>query len=183
MTPIPTKAQELLDLLPPYESDDPFVQGVIVAYANELQRIEDSLTMIRDASFPISTDDIVLPTGERVALASLWERTLGLPVNPAGVSITERRAKIVAHIRKRQSAKGSDWVANLSEALGPTPWSYQEGPGDYQVTIHIPYASGSYSAAQVIALARQMTPAHIDVIAAYNEGFLIGISLIEVEPL
>lgn len=159
------------------------MRAVFRAYGNELQRIDDALALIRFASFPMQTSDVLLATGAVVRLASMWETLLGIPVSPAGVTIEERRNKILAHVRKRKSGKGSDWVATLTEALGSTPWSYQEGPGDYQVTIHIPYASGSYSSAQVLNLAREATPAHIDVIPAFNEGFLIGISLIGIEPL
>lgn len=180
---VSAKALELLELMPPYLTDDTLVVAIECAYGSEYQRIEDAQAAVRDAAFPTHTDDIRLPTGTRVWLASMWESLLRLPVSPVGVTIAERRAKITAHIRKRNSGHGSDWVATLSEALGTTPWSYQEGPGDYQVTIHIPHAAGTYSADQVLVLAREITPAHIDVLPAYSEGFLIGISLIGVEPL
>lgn len=177
------KAKELLSLMPPYLTDDPLVQGIIEAQAKELQRIDDAHQAIRAALFPSQAADVVLPNGATAWLASLWETLLGLPVNPTGVTNLERERRITSHIRKRQSGRGADWVATLSEAFGATPWSYEEGPGDYEVTIHIPYATGTYSAGQILALARDITPAHIDIIPAYDEGFLVGISDVGIEPL
>jgi uncharacterized protein YmfQ (DUF2313 family) len=178
------KARTMLADMPPYEADEPFVQAVIAAYANEFERIEDAAVAIQNALFPARAADVALPEiGVIARIMSMWESFLGLPVAPAGVSVTERRNKINAHIRKRHSAEGADWVANLTEAIGATPWTYQEGPGDYVVTLHIPFDSTSYSASQMMALAREMTPAHLDVVPVFNEGFLVGISLVGVEPL
>lgn len=166
----------LLDDLPPYLADDVYVQAIIDAHARELQRIEDTESAIRLTMFPANADDTY-------GFLSLWESLLGLPVASGG-TLAERRNKVLAGLQKRNAGAGSAWVALMSQALGTTPWTYEENdPGDYELTIRIPYEEGSYTASQVLVLARQITPAHIDVIPAYEEGFLVGISEIEIEPL
>lgn len=159
-------------------------QAVINAQANELQRIEDAAVAVTTAMFPTRSTDVPLLNGSWTApILSMWETLLNLPVNPSGVSLADRRSKVQAHIQKRNSGAGSDWVAVLTEGLGPVAWTHQEGPGPYQVTILIPYVAGSYSAGQVAALARAITPAHLDLSVGYAEGFLVGISLVGLEPL
>lgn len=56
-------------------------------------------------------------------------------------------------------------------------------PGAYQVAIHIPYVSGAFISAQLIALLQLITPAHIQVTVGYNNGFLVGISLVGIDSL
>jgi uncharacterized protein YmfQ (DUF2313 family) len=178
-----SKADDMLAMMPPYLTSDPLVIAIMQAFGGEYQRIEDAQSAVSDAAFPSQANDELLPTGAMVTLAQMWETLLGLPVNPVGVTILERRAKICAQIQTRTAGSGSDWVATLTAALGATPWSYEEGPGDYQVTIFIPHDVGSYSAEQLLILARKITPAHIDIVPAYDTGFLIGISDIGIEPL
>lgn len=166
------KGQALLADLPPYLADDPFVQEIVDTGARELQRVEDAAAAVQLTMFPANADDTY-------GFLSLWETVFGLPVNPTGVSLTERRNKVLAALQKRNVGSGSQWVATLAQAFGATPWSYAENtPGSYQVTISLPYAAGSYTAEQVVTLARSITPAHLDVLASYGTGFLIGINLI-----
>lgn len=175
----------MLDDMPPYYRDDPMTQAVIVAYANEYDRIEAAVRQVQAAGFPTQSADVTLVVGAATArLLSMWETLLNLPVAPAGVPLADRQAKVVAHIRKRKSGRGADWAATITEALGgSTSWTYTEGPGAYQVTVNLPYVAGSYTAGQVQALVSAISPAHLDMIVRYGQGFLVGINFVGIDPL
>jgi hypothetical protein len=170
------RASALLADLPPYEANEPLVQRGYQAMANELDRMDAVREAIRAGLTPTTANDTYLGL-------SMLETTMKLPVAPVGVSVAARRSTLLAYLSARRSGKGSAWKALLTLALGNTPWTYFEGPGDYQITIKIGYASGSFTAGQVLILARAITPAHIDIVAAFDQGFLIGISQIGIEPL
>lgn len=170
------RAGALLADLPPYLANDSLVQRGYQAMANELDRMDTIREAIRVGLTPTTAND------EYKGL-SMLESMMGLPVAPSGQTELSRRQTLLAYLSARRSGKGSAWKSLLSLALGNTPWSYFEGPGDYQITIKIGYASGSFTAGQVLALARAITPAHIDIIAAYDQGFLLGVSQIGIEPL
>lgn len=177
------KAVEMLADMTPFMREDPFVQAVVAAQAAEYERLDDAARTMLGALFPAQADDVLLIGTWPAPLLSMWEDLLLLPVAPAGVTLADRRAKVLAHIQGRNSAAGSDWIATLSRALGTDAWTHLEGPGDYQVTITVPSAAGSYSAGQIGQIARKITPAHLDIIVGYGSGFLVGISQIGIEPL
>ena len=102
---------------------------------------------------------------------------------PYPVSDIERRSRIVAAVRRAGAGSGEAWVTAINTVVGGAPWSYEEGPTAYSVTLEIPYASGTYSAVQAAVLARKVTPAHLDISPTTGAGFLIGISLIGQETL
>lgn len=168
-------ARILADLMPEMQ-DDPFTRQVIDVAARELDRLEARGRDLVQKSYPHNADDTYRTLG-------LYERLLGLPVEPADVDLDTRRNVLLAHIRKRQDGSGEQWAHLISTAIGNTPWSHQEGPGPYQITLRIPYTPGSYTAGQVAFLARAITPAHLDTVGGFNEGFLIGISEIGVDAL
>jgi hypothetical protein len=179
---LPDKAQSLLDSLPPYYDSAEPTRAVMLALGNELQLLEDTASRIRLKSFPQNSDD-------EFNLLALWEETLGIPVQPqeggSPVPLVQRRAKVLAHLRKRNASAGAQWVSLLSEALGiaPSAWSYQEGPEAYTIHVFIPYDATTYTGAQVLAIAREITPAHLALTAAYTHGFIVGVSQIGVDPL
>lgn len=166
---ITARAETLLGDIQPELADDPIVQMVMQAVGNELDRIETAGIGLRDGFYPAQATEPAI---------SLYEELFGLPVAPTGQSLDTRRQLVVAHFRKRIAGSGADWEDALTKAMGTTQYSYLEGPGPYQVTIRYGFAIGAPSAAAVRAFAREITPAHIDVLAAYSQGFLIGISLI-----
>jgi uncharacterized protein YmfQ (DUF2313 family) len=170
------RALDLLGDLPPYERDDPAIQAIIAAVADEIAVLEATANEILQGLFPQNADDTY-------GTLSYYERLLALPVAPPGQSLDQRRAMVLSYLATRKSASAADWVATLNRALGGAVWSYEEGPGDYQVTLHIPYEEGGYTVSQVLNLARAITPAHLDVLGSFNEGFLIGISEIGVSTL
>ncbi len=170
------KTAALLEDLPPYLAGDAAAQSFTDAIARELQRIEDVALALAHEHFPQYSTDVY-------GLLGLWEAFLGLPVKPPGIDISQRRDKVLGHLRKRKTAAGSDWSAALAQSMGNTPYTYEEGPNPSTVLIRYPYDPTSYNTAQVAALARQITPAHLSIEATYNEGFIIGVSLIGSERL
>lgn len=162
--------------LPANLADEPMVQRTHIAFGNELDRADAVALAIREGLMPATATDTYNGL-------SMLEAQLNLPVAPVGLTEDQRRALVLAWISARRGGTGLAWVALMSLAFGGNPWTYFEGPNDFQVTIQIPLASGSLTAATALSLARAITPAHIDIIPTYGSGFLIGISQIGVEPL
>lgn len=128
MTVLIDKGADMLAELPTYYRDDRFTQGFVDVVSRELQRVEDMLTRLA-SSVPSKA------TGTELAI---WEATLDLPVEPEGLSVEARQALASVSYRKRNSAKGTDWVANVTQAIG-SQWSYAEdAPADYEVTVRVP---------------------------------------------
>jgi uncharacterized protein YmfQ (DUF2313 family) len=163
--------QTLLDDLPPYLADDAVVQGVVDALAREQKRINDAAEAIRTTAFPGNADD-------SYNMLSLWETILSLPVKPPNTSDTQRRSKVLAALQGRDVSSGAAWTAAVAQAVG-TGWKQQENtPGNYQLTVTLPFPAGSYEGYQAATLIRQITPAHIDLLISYGTGFIIGVSLV-----
>lgn len=163
------KGLALMESLPPYYEEDAATKTVEDVVGRELQRVEDAATALQKQAFPQYADDTY-------RLLGLWETLLELPVEQPGATVDMRRSKVLSLLRKRRSGYGYDWVARMSDALGTTQWTYQEGPGNFEVAISIPYASGSFDATQVAAIARRMTPANLIVTVLYIPTFKVGTS-------
>lgn len=163
------RGQRMMDALPQYYCADPAVLEVINAVAREYDRVEELLTALREGSLPTLADDAY-------RLLALWETIYGLPVEPEGVGLATRRANLLATIRSRRSSTGSDWVTAVNTAIG-TSWTHDENtPGGYQLSIGIPFSAGSYDAGRVEELLAQITPAHLEIVMRYNEGFIVGVA-------
>jgi uncharacterized protein YmfQ (DUF2313 family) len=125
---------------------------------------------VRDHAWPHKADDTY-------GLLAVHERTFGLPVMPPGASVAQRRSALKARAQSRRSGWKRDWVRAMNELVGVGNWSYQENtPAGNQLTINIPYAVGSWTAAQVEALAAERTPAHVQIVMGYDQGFIVGVS-------
>lgn len=164
-----------LEDLPHFMRDDPQVRGYVDSLSRELDRVEALIEQERAQWFPAELVDD--------AFLRIWEFNLGLPVATPGLSPGQRALIVATHLRKRHSAAGSDWVATLNQAFGTGTWSYKEDSAAYTVNLVIPYGSGTLTALGVLALARDVTPAHLDVTVSYAGGggggtFIVGISLV-----
>lgn len=165
---------DLLEDLPPYLAADAYAQATLDPLVREFDRIEQSMTRLRDKMMPQLCDD-------EFRTAALWETILELPVEPTGVSIEERRALILSHIRKRTASSSADWVDSLTNAIG-SEWGWELGPG-VGLTIRLPVIEGTFTAGQVYALARAITPAHLPLTVLYGEGFIVGEGLVGIDSL
>lgn len=157
----------MLDTLPSFYRSESILQGLLDAVGRELQRIEDFLNDLRFRMFPQNADDKYRTLG-------MWELLLGLSVEPASATVAQRRAMVVARMQSNSVASGAEWLAAMNRALGGTVWTYQEGPAANTVTLYIPFGVGAYSSVQAFALARLITPAHLDIAVVYNQGFIVG---------
>lgn len=155
--------------MPAWYSEDEVARAIVAAMAAELQRIESFLGVVRDQMRPQNADDTY-------GILGMWEALFGLPVAPAGVTLSNRRALVLAHLQKRSSGAGFDWVAQVTQALNSNQWTYSEGPGSYQVTVRFPYASGGYTSAQAAVLIGEITPAHLLLSIGYSQGWILGSS-------
>jgi hypothetical protein len=162
--------EALMGMMPHYYSDDPAAQAIIDPLARELQRLEEFMNVVRKQWFPQHAADDYGQLGLR-------EEQLGIPVEPYGVSLEQRRNIVAAYEKARLSGSGEDWIILLNIALGATVWEHQENdPGAYDLRITIPYAAESFTVGQVEALADAVTPAHLNLALQYDEGFIVGVS-------
>lgn len=163
------KAVEMLEDMPHYYADDPAATAVIDPVARELERLEAYLTDLRSEGFPQNADD-------SPRLLGLWELMLGLPVEPAGMTPTTRRAKVMAALRRRYAGAGAGWAAVVSEAIGTSAWTHEENvPEDYVLSVNVPVDSTGFTAGQIEQLLESVTPAHLDITLTFG-GFQVGVS-------
>jgi uncharacterized protein YmfQ (DUF2313 family) len=158
----------MLDFMPPYYAEDESVHAVMIGLGNELDRVQAAGEAVRNAAFPQMADDTH-------GLLRMWERLVGLPEAPTGISVAARQQKVVASLRMRKTGAGKDWVALMSAALGTDLWTYDESD-PYEIHVFIPFASGTYSATQVAQIARAITPAAWKVIVNYEPNFIVGVN-------
>jgi uncharacterized protein YmfQ (DUF2313 family) len=167
-TPLLAEAtKRMFEVLPPYYEGDDTMEAILDALGVEIERIDDFLEGFRFKTFPQNADDEFRTLG-------IWESRLGLPVEPAGQTIEQRRDLVLARLRGRNASSGADWVEALSTAMGGTALNYEEGPAAYTITIYLPFSSGSYNSVLVQSLARAITPAHLEIAVVFNQGFIVG---------
>jgi hypothetical protein len=175
MTSLSDAAAELVAYLPAsYGTDrddvDPIVARWLEAFAFEVERLRVLFEALRSTTIPSVASDTV-------GSLRRWESAIGLPVAPAGVAESQRRAALLGALLGRRVALGIDWTTAMTTAIGSGDWTPIENtPAAYQLTIQIPYTAGSYNAAQVEALARRRTPANLQIVMSYAGGFIIGAS-------
>jgi uncharacterized protein YmfQ (DUF2313 family) len=160
--------QMLGDLMPELaDSDD--VRQVVRLSGLELERLEGEARGLSESVLPTRASD-------EYRTLPMWETLLGLPVEPAGATVEQRRALVTASVQKLRAGSGADWVAAITQALGTTTWDHEEGPADYQITIRTPYEPGGLVPGQVAVMARRVTPAHLTIATGFTTGFLVGVS-------
>lgn len=175
-SPPPPEPEDLLADIPQFERRSYEIRAVLRAVASELARIAAAQAALIQNWFPASAD----------VLLGRFEAMLGLPVEPAGVDLGLRRTLVLAYMRRlRSEGRGLDWEAALRSLAG-TAWNYREhDPGSsdppyaHTIDVNIP---------QTLAyvgwkLVRDITPAHIAINEGYTGGWLIGVSLLDIDLL
>lgn len=160
-----------------YEQSDPTIRALLDAVGRELQRIEDYLLGLQASTPPQNASDQFL---------RYWESFLDLPVEPAGVSVTQRRVTINAAVRRRNAGPGTGWKALLDAVMNGAPWSHTEnadGSGGYTPYGIRFYGVGldgtDYRLGIFDEMVRRITPAHLEINAVTASGddtFRVGIS-------
>ena len=170
------KTDELLGMLAVDLRRSEMVQRLMLAVGNELERIESFMYGFLRASFPQYASD-------EYNTLSIWEAQLGLPIKPPGLSETQRRQTLMGRLAARTADEGQDWIAAAQLVIGPG-WTHMENfPGPDQLTIIIGYTEGSVQAERVETLLRDFTPAHLELIVTYGEGFIVGVSRVGEEAV
>lgn len=164
-------ADTLLEDIQPELADDPAVSMAMEAVGAELQRVADIADRMRDNIFPRNAND-------EFGILGIYEWLFGLPVAPPTSTVQQRQDLVLAHFRKRIAGTGLDWQDALTNAMGSTLFSYQEGPTPNTVTVRYAFVAGAPSSALVQSFVREITPAHVQVLATFSQGFIVGVSLV-----
>lgn len=161
------RTDRMIESLVPWERDDPNVQGVMVASGEELDRVEDLMTTVRDQAWPNRADD-------SYGLLSVHERTMQLTVAPQGVSVAERQTIIETTFGRRRDGRKGTWAARLSDLVGAGQWIvHQATPGPHQILVILSVSPETGLAAQVQDVIQRFTPVVEEVTVAYD-GFFLG---------
>lgn len=161
------KGQIWRSWMPVVLRDSPDHLAVIHACAREVERLEGKVEQVRMQFFPQHAD----------VLLKVWEFMLRVTVEPEGLTVEQRRALVIATLRKMRSTPyGRDWVANVTALVGEG-WTYEEhepgvgtSPPTDTIRINLPFPPDSSSYARAEALIRAITPAHVDIVLANPEG-------------
>jgi uncharacterized protein YmfQ (DUF2313 family) len=163
-------ALRIFDSLPIYYQWDPTLCRLTLSLANELDRLTAFIESIANGFSPKGALD-------EPALLAIWEHILKLPIEPAGVTITEREQVVLAAFFGRSCTTTAEWVAAMNQALGSVSWKHEVCvPGPGQLTITVPYPEDSYIEGIVKQQARRLTPANYEIIFEYSEGWIAGVS-------
>lgn len=166
-------AQRMMDTLPDYYWGEPLYERIVQAWANEIDRLEARLEQIKNGLVPGLADDTL-------GMLALWEAQLGLPINPPDATVPQRLSKVNAALRKLDAGSAAGYIAALSAAIDTNAWTLlRDTPANLVDTLQIPYAPGSYNAAQVEEIARRMHPAHRELRMRYEEGFLLDLARLD----
>lgn len=178
--PLTARGREWLDWLPVVLRESPDHLAVLHSLARESERMEAAIELARAQAFPQTAD----------VLLKVWEHELGITVEPAGQTLVQRRATVIAMLRRmRGTPAGRDWESNVTALVG-SGWTYEEHvPGDVgsppenTVRVELPFAPSSGSYARAERLIRQITPAHLDLIVQFIGGFVLDESQLDQEGL
>lgn len=169
--------EETLELLPRYYDLDPNFLGTLTSARAELARVEAMLLALRAGGFPQHADD-------SYRLLGVWETLLGLPEEPGGLTVAQRRNKVLGQYRARKANSGEAWQAALSTFMGLTPWAYAENtPDPYTLTVTVGYLPGSDDLGRVTEFLRRITPAHIELVVNSEAGFVVDMSRVDQEAI
>lgn len=132
------RAKRMLEDLPPFLHNSTDIQAAILVCANEHDRLEAAIALVRRNLFPHLAD---------ADFIGFYERVLGLSVNPPDKTLSQRQASVLAFYRRLKAAtSGLEWKAALTELIG-TGWTYREhdpddggSPPAYTLELTIPFA-------------------------------------------
>lgn len=165
------RAVRMMDALPPYFYDDPTVRAYVCAVAKELNRVEAEAIALRLGAFPDTAD---------LRTLAYYENLFGL--SNTSLTVAQRQADVIGHMRKRRVASRYDWQQALQAFIG-LGWTYAEQL-PYNVLLTTPVDPTGARTPVITAFARAITPAHLQLVVNGTYGnFQIGISHIGIDPL
>lgn len=174
------RGQMFRSWLPVGLRDSPDHLAVLHALAHELDRLEASIETVRAQFFPQTAD----------VLLGVYEHELKLTVEPEGLTLDERRTRVLAMLLKsRSTPAGTDWQDNVTLLVG-SGWTYAEhdpddpdSPSEYTVVVRLPFPPASTLYALTERLLREITPAHLDLVVTFAGGFVLDQSQLDQEAL
>jgi uncharacterized protein YmfQ (DUF2313 family) len=169
-------AARMLATLPSYEQDDPLIQRIIQARANEVDRADAIIDQLALELQPGAASDAF-------GLLGMWEAHLELPVRPSDATLNQRRAKVTSALQQLDSGSSADAMDALEAATGVAITVQRDTPDPLIDTVNVPYTSDTYNAAVVTRLARRAWPAHRGLLFAYEGGFLLDSSPLDASSL
>lgn len=131
-----TTASRMLQDAPPWAAKIYEIEAVYCALGAEFDRFEAAKDILALAPFPLLDATYI----------ALWEYTLGLPIAPANLTLSQRQRGVLAAMGAVGERRvGARWVSSLSSILGTT-WSYQchdpddgDSPDPHHVRVTLPY--------------------------------------------
>jgi hypothetical protein len=169
-------AQRMLETLPTYYWENPIIQRILQARANEIDRMDATVDLLKQGLVPTTADD-------ELGLLSIWEIILDLPVAPPDATVAQRQAAVKAGF-KRLSANTAADVLSLLQTQGGTGFAIaRDTPALLEDTITIHYAEDTFQAAMILSLAQRAWPAHRLLVVAYDAGFAFDLSELDLDTL
>jgi uncharacterized protein YmfQ (DUF2313 family) len=170
-----TRSRRIMLSLPDYYHGNVLAERLAIAFANELDRLEGEAERVRDELIPARAGDVGL---------AVWEKALGLPVQPVDATVEQRRSKVTARLQAISNESAITTMATLRAAAGTSQIDVLENtPGPLQDTIVLPFDPASYNAAQVEAIANVLWPAHRRIVMHYSQGFILDASRLDADSL
>lgn len=169
------RGRRIRDSWPPIVRDDPDYLGIAHACARELDLMETRVTFLRAQLNPA--------TATADGLLSVWEHFVTGVSEPVGHDEASRRVLLLAGLLKlRVVFGGTDWQDAIERLVGPG-YTYEEhdpadlaSPPANTIRITLPYSAISFMFGYAQAFIRAATPAHIDILFAAADGFVLDSS-------
>ncbi len=179
MLPLTPLGESMLAELPSFLQSSSDFQAIQHSYAKEIERLEEHIKLAAEQANPPKAS----------LLLSEWERTLGLPVEPVGLTEAERRNVLLAFMGSLATdPSGTHWwsVMRILIATGMIAVEHEHGvePGPAANEIHVILPFGEFAPMFGIAsrLLRRITPAHIALSVTAAEGFMLDKTLMDHTP-
>lgn len=172
------EALRILRKMPGWAQNAPEHQAVAVVTAKESVRFRAQLAELREGMIPITANALTLP---------LWETLYGLPVDPEGQTVEQRRARLLSAILAAPpDPSGLTWEARITALLGPG-WSYveeEEPPEEDRQRLRVKVAQepGSIGFEFARRIIERERPAAWEIIVESEEGFVLDKSKLDLEP-
>jgi hypothetical protein len=174
-------ALQMLDDSPAWIREDPDFRAVIYAYAKETDLKREKIEEVRRQFHP-QTADILL---------NAWEATFGLPMEPEGVLLGERRDIVLTAMLRVFSGirLGARWEEIFQSVLpGGSYWEFDPQVSSnpvapHTIRIYVPFVFGSDAFMRVERVLRKGLPANTQLQLLSEDVFVEDISGLDIDKL
>lgn len=174
--------REFIAMLPPVLRDDPDYIAVMHCAAKEMERLRATAEQARAELNPQTAGDVGL---------AFWEALLRLPVRPSGLTVDDRRTRVIARYHSLDGdPSGVSMADRITQRIGGALWSYEEHiPGDgaspaaQTLRIHLPWEPASPDWNNALVVIREEVPAELALSFVSDGGFRLDESQMDVEGM